>query len=131
MTKITALTGLVFLASSSVFAGTLPKCGENDPGDWQGLNGVVCVLMFGSITTTALPIEAIATTGSGSTSDTQNREEYVGIVREDAAAFVGDNGQTPANAMLAEVMTQVRAKIPGANQMNDLELAKLVEVDFN
>lgn len=129
MKRVSRLAGLSLLLASSTMAGTLPKCG-NDSGDWQGWNGVLCYLMVGGVTTIAIPLELYGTTHASS-SRADNREEYVGYVREDAAEFVATDGNAPVDALLADVMKQVRANVPGAEQISDLEIAKLVEVDFN
>lgn len=116
MTKIVALTGLLLLTATSAFAG----CGDDGT-----LNGNDCLLLSSTLTTMA-PL--IAPTASSSE---QSRLEYVGNVREDAAEFVAADGKAPADAMLANAMTQIRAKAPEAAQMSDLNLAKLIEADFN
>ncbi len=129
MKKLSALAGLTLLLASSAMAGTLPKCG-NDSSDWQGWNGVLCYLMVGGVTTIAIPLELIGTTHASS-SHSENREEYVGYVREDAAEFVAADGNAPVDALLADVIQQVRTNVPDTEQISDLEVAKLVEVDFN
>jgi len=129
MKRFSTLAGLTLLLASSTMAGTLPKC-QNNPSDWQGWNGVLCYLMVGGVTTIAIPIELSGTTHASS-SQSQNREEYVGYVREDAAEFVAADGNAPVDALLADVIKQVRLEVPGTEQISDLEVAKLVEVDFN
>lgn len=116
MTKITALIGLVLLTATSAYA----SCG--DDGTLQGND---CLLLLSLLTTLAPTIAPSGTTAQ------QSRVEYVGIVREDAAEFVGADGKATADAMLLDVMEQVREKAPATAQLSDLNLAKLIESDFN
>lgn len=116
MKKLTALTGLLLLTATSAFA----SCGDDGT-----LNGNDCVLLSSTLTTMAPLIAPTASTSE------QSRIEYVGAVREDAAEFVAADGKAPADALLAGVMNQVREKSPEAAQLTDLNLAKLIESDFN
>lgn len=118
MTKITALTGLLLLAATAAFAdcNVWNNHGQNTDAD--------CFLLTSSLVT-------IAPTIVPSASVQQNRVVYVGMVREDAAEFVGSNAQEELGIMLLDVMNQVREKAPVAAQMSDLDLAKFIEANFN
>ena len=117
MAKIAALTGILLLTATTALAdcSVWNNHGQNTDGD--------CILLTSSLVT-------IAPTLAPSSSVRQDRVVYVGMVREDAAEFVGADGQEVAGAMLQSVMDQVREKAPVAAEMSDLELAKFIEANY-
>lgn len=109
------------LAASSSFADL--QCGENgDMSPW-------CAILLVSTSPITTVVNLVGTTSAPTVNE--NRQAYVALVREDAAAYVAANGTEAAGAFLQDAMKTIRENSSEARTMNDLEIAKLVVSRLN
>ena len=114
MFKHLAVTAVLLIAMTGSAVANDSPCEDQD-----GSGKTMCVSVLLSLGPTGSTVLSSGVPGD-------DREAYLGQVRDDAAEYVGLQGAAAPSAFLKDAIAQIREKSAAATSMTDLEIAKIL-----